>query len=83
MHDLVAVPRLVPQGDEDGGTDGAAWHSPPAAPATTPTAPAASARAAPGEVLMDALVELVVIVLVAVSPVVFVLLCHLKLLDLS
>jgi hypothetical protein len=30
---------------------------------------------------MEALVELVVIVIVTVSPVVFVLVCHLKLLD--
>jgi hypothetical protein len=34
-------------------------------------------------VLVEALVELVVIVIVAVSPVVFVLVCHLKLLDLE
>ena len=77
------LPGLVAEGDEDGRADGAAWHTPPAAPAATPAAPAASAWAAhaPGsEVLVESLVQVVVIVIV--SPIVIVLMCHVSLLDL-
>ena len=66
--------RLVAQGDEDGGADGAARHAPPAAPARHVRRP--SGRGDPACREPPKKCSCGVVVLVVVFVLVFVFVCH-------